>query len=97
MGLISSTQDAVISMFYGYGANDCTSVMPLPGPVYEAGLLDLRKNYLSASGLWGTYFVQSTTHTYLLGPGFYTTSVSGKPLPEWVGELLAGQAGNIGP
>jgi hypothetical protein len=97
MGLISSTQDAVISTFYGFGSDGCTSSTPLSGATYAAGLDDLRKNYLSKSGMWGTYFIDSTTHTYLLGPGFYSTTVSGKALPEWVGDLLAGHAGNIGP
>ncbi len=97
MGLISSTQDAVISTFYGFGSNDCTQSTPLPGATYAAGLDDLRTNYLSQSGTWGTYFVDSITHTYLLGPGFYTTTVNGKLLTDWVADLLAGKADNIGP
>jgi hypothetical protein len=97
MGLISSTQDAVISTFYGFGTDDCTQSTPLPGPTYAAGLQDLRQNYLSASGHWGTYFVNSVTHTYELGPGFYTTKVNGKLLTDWVADLLAGQPDNIGP
>jgi hypothetical protein len=97
MGLVSSTRDAVISTFYGYGTDDCTSSTPLPGPTYAAGLEDLRQSYLMKGGKWGTYFVNSTTHTYLIGPGFYTTTVQGKPLTAWVGDVLAGQAGNIGP
>ncbi len=97
MGLVSSTEDAVISTFYGYGTDDCTSSTPLPGATYAAGLEDLRTNYLSPSGRWGTYFVDSITHTYLLGPGFYLTTVDGKPLTDWVADLLEGHAGNIGP
>lgn len=96
-GLISSTQDAVISTFYGYGTDDCTGSTPLPGATYAAGLQDLRANYLAQSPTWGTYFVDSITHTYLLGPGFYTTTVSGKALTAWVGDLLDGQPDNIGP
>lgn len=97
LGLVSSTQDSVISTFFGYGTDDCTSSTPLPGSVYAAGLDELRKSYLSASGLWGTYFVDSVTHTYLLGPGFYTTVVNGTKLTTWVGDLLAGKPGNVGP
>jgi hypothetical protein len=97
MGLVSSTEDAVISTFYGYGSDGCTSSTPLPGATYAAGLEDLRTHYLSPTGRWGTYFVDSITHTYLLGPGFYTTTVNGKLLTDWIGDLLDGQAGNIGP
>ena len=96
-GLISSTQDAVISTFFGYGTDDCTASTPLSGATYAAGLQDLRANYLAASPLWGTYFVDSITHTYLLGPGFYTTTVGGEPLTQWVADLLDGHPGNIGP
>lgn len=97
LGLISSTQDAVISTFYGFGTNDCTSSTPLPGSVYAAGLEDLRSNYMASSGLWGTYFIDSTNHTWLLGPGYYTTSVKGKKLTTWIGDLIDGQPSNVGP
>jgi hypothetical protein len=97
LGLISSTQDSVISTFYGFGTNGCTSSTPLPGAVYAAGLDDLRKNYLAPTGLWGTYFVDSTTHTYLLGPGFYLTTVKTQRLTTWVGALLDGQLLDVGP
>jgi hypothetical protein len=97
LGLISSLADSVISVFFGFGANDCTFAIPLSGATYAAGLADLRDNYLSASGRWGTYFVDSTVHTYLAGPGFYTTTVSGKKLTTWVAELLAGKPSNVAP
>jgi hypothetical protein len=97
MGLISSTQDAVISTFYGFGDDDCTEATPLSGAVYTAGLMDLRANYLSQSGHWGTYYIDSIQHTWLLGPGFYLTTVNGTSLPAWVGALVNGQTSNVGP
>jgi hypothetical protein len=97
LGLISSTHDAVISTFYGYGTANCTQSTPLSGAAYAAGLDDLRNNYMSSSGKWGTYFVDSATHTYLLGPGFYTTQVQGKLLTSWMRDLLDGKASNVGP
>lgn len=97
LGLISSTRDSVISTFYGYGTASCTQVLPIPGDVYAAGLEDLRTNYLSSSGLWGTYYVDSTTHTYLAGPGFYLTQVNGVKLTDWVRDLVQGAASNVGP
>jgi hypothetical protein len=97
MGLISSTHDSVISTFFGFGHDTCGAPLPLTGAEYEAGLVDLRDAYLGASGHWGTYYVNSVTHTYLIGPGFYTTQVGNKPLTSWVKELLDGQTSNISP
>jgi hypothetical protein len=97
LGLISSTHDSVITAFYGYGTNNCTSSTPVPGDVYAAGLDDLRNNYMSASGLWGTYYIDSIQHTWLLGPGFYTTQVNGVKLTQWMRDLLHGSASNVGP
>lgn len=97
LGLISSTKDSVISTFYGFGTSSCTQSIPLPGDVYAAGLDDLRTHYMSESGLWGTYFVDSITHTYLLGPGFYLTQVNGVKLTQWMRDLLHGSASDVGP
>ena len=91
------TEDAVITTFYGYGDDNCTGSTPLSGAVYTAGLTDLRQNYLSKGGDWGTFYIDSTQHTWLLGPGFYLTSVNGTSLPAWIGDLLAGQTSNVGP
>jgi hypothetical protein len=97
LGLISSTRDSTISLFFGFGANDCGLPIPMSGDTYAEGLTDLRDHYLSSSGRWGTYFVDSTTHTYLAGPGFYLTKVNGKKLSTWVAEMLAGEPSDIGP
>lgn len=97
LGLISSTRDAVISTFYGYGTNDCTAGTPIPGALYAAGLDELRATYMASSGKWGTYYVDSTQHTYLLGPGFFTTEVNGVKLTRWMRDLLHGAASHVGP
>lgn len=97
LGLISSTHDSVISTFFGFGTNACTSSAPIPGDVYAAGLDDLRTNYMSGSGKWGTYFIDSTQHTWLLGPGFFLTEVNGVKLTQWMRDLLHGSASNVGP
>lgn len=94
LGLISSDKDSVISLFMGFGKNDCADIngfgSALSGQVYAEGLNDLRDNYMSGSGVWGTYFIDSTTHTYLGGPGFYSTTVDSVKLTDWVGDLVGG-------
>jgi len=46
-----------------------------------------------------TYGVGMFTGSILSGSAldYFTTTVNGQHLTEWVGDLLAGQAGNIGP
>ncbi|MFO0755209.1 MAG: pectin acetylesterase-family hydrolase [Byssovorax sp.] len=97
MGLISATHDSVISAFFGYGSQGCTASTPLSAATYEAGLADLRDNYLAASPRWGTYYIDSSSHTWLLGPGFYTTTVKGKRLVDWFGDVLHGAPSHIAP
>ncbi len=96
LGLVSSTHDAVISTFFGFGADQCTAAVPLSGDTYQAGLDDLRDHYLTGKG-WGTYYISSVSHTWLLGPGFYTTTVQGKRLSDWVGDLVGGKPSHVGP
>jgi hypothetical protein len=102
MGLISSTRDSVISLFYGYGKNDCQDIdgiaSPVDGNVYAAGLEDLRTKHMNKPGQWGTYFVDSATHTYLLGPGFYSTTVQGTKLSKWLDHVVNnGPMEQVGP
>jgi hypothetical protein len=102
LGLISSDQDSVITLFFGFGQNDCANIdglaSPMPGATYAAGLDDLRTNYLSASPVWATYFRSATQHTYLGGDSYYSTTVDNVALTDWVGAMVgAGQAGNVGP
>ena len=102
LGLISSNQDSVITLFFGYGQNDCANLngiaVPVPGPVYEQGLLDLRDHHMTGSPPWATYFVASTIHTYLLGPGYFTTLSAGVPLTSWVSDMVnGGPLSHVGP
>lgn len=98
LGLISSDKDSVISTFFGFGKNDCNLAVPLSGAEYSAGLKELRDTYLGKAPGWATYFVDSISHTYLVGPGFYSTEVDGVKLTAWVDALVNdGSPGHIGP
>jgi len=102
LGLISSDKDSTIAMFFGFGQNDCANLdnlaAPMSGDEYRAGLLDVRDNHLSASPVWATYFVSSTSHTYLGGNAYYSTDVEGTKLSAWVAAMVGdGQAGHVGP
>lgn len=100
-GLISSDQDAVISLFFGYGQNSCANIdsiaLPLSGSTFQAGLADLRLNGFSGA-TWSTYYVPSLTHTYLGGPEFYSTTRSNIKLTDWSGGVISGApAAQVGP
>lgn len=93
LGLISYDQDAVISLFFGFGRNQCLTIdaapIPLSGPEYAAALTRARDEELQPSSAWGSYFIAGTTHTVLGGDGFYSTEVGGVKLVDWVDALLA--------
>jgi hypothetical protein len=48
-GFIDSTGDSVISSFFGFGANNCTSFQAISPAQYEAGLLGMRTAVASYS------------------------------------------------
>jgi hypothetical protein len=106
-GLIESNQDQVIRWFYGigtnHGANDCKGTLvltPMDGMLFEQGLLDYRKLVMQSHPNFGTYFPQSTQHTWLGGASFFTAS-AGSPavkMVDWVTGILEGKpAVHVGP
>jgi hypothetical protein len=99
-GLIETTGDSVITLFYGFGNNDCTSIFPLPVPEqrFREGLLDFRETSMSL-GRFGTYFIASSVHTWLRDDTFYTqTSPDGVKLVDWYRDIVEGRAAaHVGP
>lgn len=86
-GLASHLQDAVIRDFFGIAG-------PISGPEYTAGLVDLNEQ---APAAWGTYYQTSDQHTFLGGDRFYTTTVDGVALTDWVDDLLDGEVSDVAP
>ena len=99
-GLIETTGDSVITLFYGFGNNDCMSIFPLPVPeeTFRAGLLDFRAISMGL-GSFGTYFIPGTVHTWLRDETFYTqTSADGVKLVDWYRDIVEGRAAaHVGP
>jgi hypothetical protein len=111
-GLISATGDSIISSFFGFGANGCTSSTPVPlsGSQFEAGLMDIRFSTQTQTDRFGTFYYDSTAHTTLildtgqqttgvgLLGGLYDTQVNGTKLTDWIRDLLDHkQAAQVGP
>lgn len=103
LGLLSTDQDAVIRLFYGFGDDDCANIdgllpLSMSGERFAEGLDDLRQNVFTHGAVWSTYFAPGTSHTFLAGSTFTTTVVDDVPLTEWVGAMVdGGSPGNVGP
>jgi hypothetical protein len=98
-GLIETTSDSVISLFYGYGANDCMPPSsPVPPETFRAGLLDYRERISAVTDKLGTYFITGSGHTWIAGNGFYTQEVSGVRMVDWFADIVNGVGtSHVGP
>jgi Pectinacetylesterase len=70
-GLAESTDDGTISVFFGFGFDDCKSYQQVSAGVFESGLLDIRTR-LSKDKNFGEFLFVGTDHTSIQGPEFYT-------------------------
>ena len=104
-GLVEDTDDMIITLFYGFGANNCAnSALPtaLTGAMFTAGLLDSRMKLAAYPNIGGFIF-QGMDHTTLGGSSFDTrTAGSGDAatvkLTDWVATLVnSGTVMNVGP
>jgi Pectinacetylesterase len=102
-GLIEDTDDMIITLFYGFGANNCANaVAPLSGGMFTAGLLDSRAKLATYPNIGGFIF-QGSEHTTLGGASFDTRTAGGGDaatvkLTDWVASLVnSGTVTNVGP
>jgi hypothetical protein len=101
--LVSATADNVVTLFYGFGANDCSAApgafpTPMPADQFKTGLLDFRAQIQAKSENFSTYYIDSTTHTWTHFDGFYTTESGGVRLVDWYKNMLdGGPTGHVGP
>ena len=99
-GLIESARDSVIAGFYGAGLNMCTGTALLnsvPAALFQSDLLAFREKVRQYEN-FSTYIPDSTQHTWLGGPTFYTANTGGVALVDWVRKIIAGESpGHVGP
>jgi hypothetical protein len=99
-GLIETTGDSVISLFYGYGSGECTGsfLTPLSEATFSAGLLDYRATIQGIDAKLGTYFITGTQHTWLAGGAIYTHTTGGVRMIDWITDIIEGTAAaHVGP
>jgi hypothetical protein len=79
--LISSQSDIVISTFFSYGDNDCSTLVPVGYNKLKAGLDAL-------SSKLAVYQIPGSVHTHTSSAEFYSRVVDNQALYQWVGQLL---------
>jgi hypothetical protein len=89
-GLIESSTDGVISAFFGYGMNNCTGSLltPIPGATYTAALVDFRTAIKASDPNFGTYYPNSSQHTWLGDASLYSETMNGTPLVGWFTNIV---------
>jgi hypothetical protein len=95
-GLISSSQDGTISAFFGFGQNGCAGATLAPAD-FQAGLMSFRGQIQVQGTPFGTYYIPSSTHMWLMTGDGFNANVNGVPLKQWVADLLAGSVSHVGP
>ncbi len=103
-GLISATEDATIRTFFSFGVDDChptsNTVGPnaVPADLYQAGLGYFRDTMTAQHAPFSTFFLGGESrHIWLMDDARFATTVGGVSVKQWVGQLLDGDPGNVGP
>lgn len=91
MGLISSSEDAVIKLFYAYGLNDCANLDGLfafyPMGLYPEGLRDFQERLMADNPGFRSFIVDSPSHVWTVqSPGQVTSK--GVVLRDWINDFL---------
>lgn len=100
LAFLDSTDDATITQFFGFGAENCTNFAQLDGGVFTAGLLDMRTKVATDPNA-GLFLFQGTAHTSLVQA--YTTRTATQSdggtqkLEDWVTAIVGGTVTNVGP
>ncbi len=98
--LISYTSDWITQYNFGYLNPNCVpsanGACIVPDALFRDGLLGIRASFASTPNAV-TYFVEGSGHMSIRRDDFYALSVGGVPLNEWVGDVLTGSAGHVGP
>lgn len=94
-GLIASTRDETMSMFFAFGVDDCAALGAGFPPVseglaaYSAGLDALLEEEFAGRSNLTSFVIDTTQHTFL-SSSLHTATAAGTPLVEWVQRLAEG-------
>jgi len=97
-GLVASTRDLIVRIFFGYGDNECDPGAGLPDlgeATLMAALTDLQTEVLT--GRFATYIVDSDVHVWTVAPDFFNVESGGVPLRTWFADFMRGDAPDVLP
>jgi hypothetical protein len=100
IGLVLSSRDGVFRDFFGFGAGEtCDGFEPMPAPVFEAAMMQLRDEVLVPHPNVRIFMVPSEKHVYLRDAPVGKTVVDGVSLSTWMDQLVSGDPGwgHVGP
>jgi len=91
IALISSSEDAVIKLFYGYGQDNCANLDGLlasyPEGLYPEGLRDLEARLFKGHPGFSSFVVESSQHVWTMqSPG--TVTSDGAQLTDFLNDFL---------
>jgi hypothetical protein len=94
-GLIETTEDGIISGFFGAGSDPlgggpCSGIAlitPVDGAKFHAGVLAFREA-IRPYATFGTFIPPGSQHTWLKSDSFYTGAVDGTKLVDWVRDIV---------
>jgi hypothetical protein len=90
LGLVASTRDGVIRLFYGYGYPSCENPqVPMPEEPYAEGIAELRDVTLAGHDNFRVFTVDSGLHTWLFESPVGGTTVGGVSLTSWLRQHLS--------
>jgi hypothetical protein len=102
LALVSGTEDATISRFWGFGNDDCANLASFPGAYpgskYTEGLEDLRDRVVSSSNNFKSFLIDGsggmdpTQHTWL-GEDPEGVVSNGVTLADWLDDMVNGSGG----
>jgi len=91
-GIISSTRDGVIRLFYGWGWPNCSNPMPpMPEATFAEGIAEMRDETLASYDNLSMFTIDSGLHVWLLENPLGSTVVSGTTLTDWMRSVLANE------
>jgi hypothetical protein len=105
IGLMESTADKTIAgAFFAFGAQNCTAYLPTLEADFTAGLQDIRAQ-MAFDTNFGSFYFKGQDHTsiqYMLdtrtaGTGDPEAGTQPVVLIDWVTQMMAGKASNVGP
>jgi hypothetical protein len=106
VGLVSTTQDEVMRLFFAQGDNACATndanllVFGLyPADQYLAGLTDLRTTW-DCTGALSTYYITGpnpTYHQHIFRPEFFQVMAGNMTIAAWSAALVNGTVSDVGP